>query len=501
MKANWIFIAGMMLVASCSDSESKTPATPDSGEDNPIEEVVAEPFRANRLLIKHGLQLQCWVATDNYELGGAAGQPAYNMLPSDWALTGFTGPTFFGPPLINPSYFESFPESQWAIAKAPHGDQLDVEPTDYEQRNGYLSDEQKAHIDKLTTVCFGDEEAYSYELVGKLKAWYDLSRRLYPDVLVHNNQYIGQWTESNMRTYIREAKPDLITYDWYYFHTSDPATYIGARDMAEDLQIYRNLALEGWNGDKSDYLAFGQYILGFTNEGTYRPTESQLRLYYYLTWTLGGKWINWFRYLQGDGYGGKTAPTQWALLLENGMPGQPTHYMDWVNLCNTESKYIGDYLVRLKTTDVRYVAGSDKYTEGKPGNIGDFSPSASYIKTISAEIPDEPGQGTDLYLGFFGIIPEEEQGDPGFFREGEDKFFMITNGWASMTVQTAEDLSQKIRFAIDMEEAGAASCAWINPHTGQREVLNPVEQTDGLTYYEVELWGGSGALFMLNAES
>jgi len=78
---------------------------------------------------------------------------------------------------------------------------------------------------------------------------------------------------------------------------------------------------------------------------------------------------------------------------------------------------------------------------------------------------------------------------------------MITNGWASMTVQTAEDLSQKIRFAIDMEEAGAASCAWINPHTGQREVLNPVEQTDGLTYYEVELWGGSGALFMLNAES
>ena len=328
MKKYWIFLASFMLWA-CSDKNNPPVEEPKPEEEQP-EETVLEPFKANRLLIKHGIQLQCWVATDNFELGSAAGQPAYEMLPSDWALTGFTGPTFFGPPLINTSYFESFPDSQWAIAKAPHGDQLKKEPTDYEEKNGYLSEEQMAHIDKLTTVCFGDEEAYQYENVRKLKAWYDLSRRLYPDVLVHNNQYANQWSVSDMRTYIREAKPDLLTYDWYYFHTSDPNNYIGARDMADDLYTYRKLALEGWNGDKSDYLAFGQYIQGYVNEGTYKITESQLRLYYYLTWTFGGKWVNWFRYLQGDGYGGQTAQTEWALLLEKGQPGHPTKYMDWV---------------------------------------------------------------------------------------------------------------------------------------------------------------------------
>lgn len=102
---------------SCSDDD--TPVKDVEEPDEPNVEVVYEPFKANRMLIKHGLQLQCWVATDNFELGGKAGQPAYEMLPSDWALTGFTGPTFFGPPLINPSYFKSFPKSQWAIPRLP----------------------------------------------------------------------------------------------------------------------------------------------------------------------------------------------------------------------------------------------------------------------------------------------------------------------------------------------------------------------------------------------
>ena len=86
-------------------------------------------------------------------------------------------------------------------------------------------------------------------------------------------------------------------------------------------------------------MAFGQYSQGYVNEGTYKLTESQLRLYYYMTWTFGGKWLNWFRFLQGDGYGGQTAPTDWSLLLEQGMPGHPTKHMDWVNRCNREPAY------------------------------------------------------------------------------------------------------------------------------------------------------------------
>ena len=79
-----------------------------------------------------------------------------------------------------------------------------------------------------------------------------MARRLYPDVLVHNNQYPNQWTRENLLTYIKLAKPDLLTYDWYYFHSWDKENYIGAKDMAGHLAEYRDLALGGWEGNKKD---------------------------------------------------------------------------------------------------------------------------------------------------------------------------------------------------------------------------------------------------------
>ena len=77
-----------------------------------------------------------------------------------------------------------------------------------------------------------------------------------------------------MLTYIKLAKPDLLTYDWYYFHTWDKDNYIGAKDMAGHLAEYRDLALGGWEGNKKDYMAFGQYSQGYVNEGTYKLTGS-----------------------------------------------------------------------------------------------------------------------------------------------------------------------------------------------------------------------------------
>lgn len=493
-------ISGKLLAVfcllSCSDNNDPITEEPDPEEPG-IEVVEPELFRANRIFIRHGLQLQCRVATDNYELGGKAGQPAYNLSIPDWKLTGFTGPTFYGPPLINTSYFKEFPDSQWAIAKAPHADQLKKGPTDYEKKNGFLSEDQLKYLNNLTTICFGDEEHYSFEVAKFLKEWYDVARRLYPDVLVHNNQYPNQWTRENLLTYIKLAKPDLLTYDWYYFHTWDKDNYIGAKDMAGHLAEYRDLALGGWEGNKKDYMAFGQYSQGYVNEGTYKLTESQLRLYYYMTWTFGGKWLNWFRFLQGDGYGGQTAPTDWSLLLEQGMPGHPTKHMDWVNRCNRESLHIGDYLVRLKTTDVRYVPGTTKYTEGKPGMISVLNPEASFLKKAEGRIVSEPEEGADLYVGFFDVIPKEEQGDPGFFKEGEKTFFMVTNGYASKLEEEATPLTQRVRLGIDLAEAGATNCCWINPETGKKEPLEAIGKEDDTTYFQVDLQGGSGALFMV----
>lgn len=492
------YLLGLILLLplfACSD-KNETDIPPENPEVSVNE---AELFRSNRILIKNGLQILCWLATDNFELAGKAGQPAYVMLPSDWAKTGFTAPTFFGPPLINVSFFKSFPNSQWSMAKAPYGEQMKKGPTDYEKKYGFLKEEHKQHLDKLITICFGDEEEFTETNMYYFKDWYALSRKLYPNVLLHNNQYPGLWTSANLRKYVKVAKPDLITYDWYYFRTDNNEHYIGAKDMAEHLMTYRNIALEGLNGDSKDYLAFGQYIQGFVNQGTYKITESQLRLYYFMTLTFGGKWLNWFRYLQGDGYGGVTAPTVWSLLFENGIPSKPTIHMTWANQCNKECMSLSDYLVRLKTSDVRYSPGTREYSEGMPKNVYAFNPSNGILKNIRGRLlinGVESQSGADLYIGYFKIIPKEEQGDPDFFENPETCFFMITNGMASKVEQLAQPLSQSITFSIDHSALKKNKVYWINLQTGKKEELKPSHNTTNESYYNCVLKGGTGTLFM-----
>ena len=491
-----------LLFSSSACSDKHTPTLPED-PDKPEEEIISpeiENFKSNRILIKHGLQLQCWLASDNFEEAGKLGQPAYVMNPSDWELTGFTAPTFFGPPLINPSFFKHFPSSQWAMAKAPYGDHLKKGPTDYEKKNGFLKADHKAHLSNLVTMCFGDEEAYSNAVLNYLTAWYKVARHHYPDVLIHNNQYPGQWTKSDLRKYIKTAKPDLLTYDWYYFLTSDPDNYIGAKDIASHLMDYRELALEGIDGDHKNYIAFGQYIQGYVNQGTYRITESQLRLYYFMTLTFGGKWLNWFRYLQGNGYSGKTEPTEWSLLFEQGIPGKPTIHMKWANQCNKECMYLSDYLVRLKTKEVGFVSGSSALTEGCPNNMHSLNRKKTCIKDISGcliEGSSETDKRGDLYVGTFEVIPEEEQGDPKFFKNDESSFFMITNGLASKLEQEAEPLAQNVTLTIDMADAKSKKLYWINMNTGKKEVLETIKEEENLYTYKFKINGGSGTLFIV----
>lgn len=407
---------------------------------------------------------------------------------------------FFVTPLVNPSYFKELPNSQWAIAKAPYGEHLEKGPTEEEVKNGFLSEEHLKYLGNLTSICFGDEEHYKDGMVDILKAWYEVSRKLYPDVLVHNNQWHYQWKENQMRNYIQNAKPDMITYDYYLFDTSKDKDYKGAKDMAAHLLFYRNLAIDGWDGNKGNYLAFGQYLQGYARgQDRYKLTESQLRLYYYMTWTFGGKWLNCFRFLQGQGNPttGATTPTTSALLLEQGIPGKPTKHMDWVNTCNTESKYISDYLVRLKTKSVAYVPGSGKYTEGTPDKMSVFDPKNSYVKKIDGSLELDLSESADMYIGFFDIIPKEEQGDPDFFKEENPAFFMLTNGYTSMTHDTADPLKQQVTLQIDFKDFGVKKLSWINPKKGVKEEIK-LKAVEGNIYtFQVALPGGSGGLFIV----
>ena len=74
---------------------------------------------------------------------------------------------------------------------------------------------------------------------------------------------------------------------------------------------------------------------------------------------------------------------------------------------------------------------------------------------------------------------------------------MVTNGYASKLEEEAAPLTQRVRLGIDLAEAGATNCYWINPETGKKESLEAIGKEDDTTYFQVDLQGGSGALFMV----
>jgi len=449
-------------------------------------------FNANRLFIKHGLQLHSWTSTEEY----------FTVDIADWELIGFGGPTFFRPPMWSPKLMEAYPQSQWSMAIAPYASNVDRGPDEMELKNGFLDSTQLSRLEDLTTICFGDEEPFSYELTSYLRYWYKLSHSMYPDVMVHNNQWGSQWTEEEMRLYVLLTKPDLVTFDAYLYGPTNSNNYRGASPMAEYLMKYRKIALAGLDGVGEEPIGFGQYIQGYRKEASFDMTESQLRLYYFMTWAFGGKWLNWFRYLQGndDGNGG-TTPTGWCMLLENGMPGNPAPAAYWAGQCNLESKNLSDYLVRLQTTDVRLILGDFAVSGGIPANVDYWSNDADpYIAGINAEVTgmEHNGNKGDVYVGYFKAIPENERGEPGFFENPEALFFMLVNAYTSPNVQSAGEAAQEISVYLDIGDKSADCIKRVSRETGAVEVI-PLRSHGGSQYsFTVTLPGGTGDLFYID---
>ncbi|SHJ80019.1 hypothetical protein SAMN04487911_1391 [Arenibacter nanhaiticus] len=462
------------------------------------------PFNSNRLFIKHGLQLLCWVGNENLDVE-RVDVAYYKINNNDWKLSRFKGATFFvGPTLFNKEFIlNDFPETQWSMAKAPYGKHLTGGPIDYEFKNGFLQEEQLMALSRLTSLCIGDEEDYTPDLVKWTRDWFSVSRKHYPDVLLHNNQfgYGGQWNVEQLRGYVRTAKPDLLTYDAYYFLPIGEKIdyYRGAKAMAEDLMMYRNVALEGYDGTGTAPIAFGQYTQGYKQDGAYEISESELRLYYSLTWTFGGKWLNWFRWLQGNNDNGITTPTSWAMLLKDGIPGQPTKYMDWTAQANKESLAIGEHLVRLQTTNVSFKGGSEELTNGKPKNVNHWNPdNGQLLETLEATCNkrDFIGKSGDLYIGSFEIIPDHKNGDPNFFDSSEAEYFMITNALTTNHNEFSAELSQIVRFSIKKNLTTGKGIYIVNRVNGFENKIKG-EPLGDRVYFEIEINGGDYAFFVL----
>src|SRR5579875_2475058 len=191
--------------------------------------------------------------------------------------------------------------------------------------------------DGLFTISFGNIGRYDKRVVERLAHSFTVTHARHPDVLVHTDQIAGEWSEDELRSYVRTAKPDLLTFRTTHFRV--PEIY-------DAFAIYRKIALEG-----SEPIALGHYGVGCNSP---KPSDAELALDCFAGWTMGARWINLFRW-------NGTNTARFARIAR-------------------ESRRLSPFLVRLASTDIRIVPGSGR----RPRHVPTWDPFASpYIDSIS----------------------------------------------------------------------------------------------------------------------
>lgn len=449
--------------------------------------------RASSELIKKGLQLQTWMTTDTTGRKFAS--------KDEWNDSNLTTATYYEGSSYNKTFQQENPGAEWGMVKGAFGQSV-TNPTEEEKTNGYLSKDQLANIKNLTTVCFGDEENFNTSIVDTFKQWFELSHKLYPNVLVHSNQQAKQWQSADYQYYMQTAKPDVLTFD-DYLYTPDGTDRNMFTTIVNYINAVRTFALAGYDGTGRSPIAFGQYLLGFKtgDNNNYVITESQINAVPFATLTMGGKWLSLFRWeYQSD-----------VFLLFDKSGKRTQQYYQYAQMAK-KVRYLSPYLVRLNSTDVYFLAGENMDENGKvvndstPDNIQGVvacSNEHPYIRNITAvnEGKQNSGLRGDVLVGFYKPLPDT--GD--FFPSPNMEYFMVMNGLTagnglpqSSQHGSGKETQQTITLQLNLAKYKADALKMIDQDTGKTKRV-PLQHISGYNYKVViTLNGGSAELFQLD---
>jgi len=413
----------------------------------------------NRIVMEKGIVLQAWVP------GSASGD---RCLPAeDLTALGF-GPTYYESNMFNADLHMANPDFLWSLAQAPTGGpSCTVPPTGAE----WMTVDQLQYADKLVSVCFGDEQAYSAEQTQNFKLWMEDFRSRHSGVLLHTNQWCNQWTREQVAEYMQAVKPDLLTFDSYYFDMSEKGTddYALGAVLADCVNSVRVPAMAGCDGTGTTPIPFGQYLLGFKTgdnaaaTGPYEITESQKNAVANMTLTMGGKWLNLFRLIYGD------------VFLFYDSEGKPTRHFDEYAQLTKEISNISPHLAKLQTTDFRVVRGSHEVLNfailnKRPKTVCDFTRCKQYNLadiTVRNAGSENNGLNGDVYIGYFQTLPGAA------FESGKERdYFALCNALATgngllpaqqhgSSAETAQEIT------LDFTSCPEKKLYYVNPQTGE----------------------------------
>lgn len=502
----------------------------------------AELSRGSKLFIEKGLQFQSWTATDE-----AVELRKWMKYPSaeDVLDMGLTALQYNDAPNYNSVLHEQLPDLKWGVAFGPEARHLSSSyfdqdtiaasdpnktgsPTPEQVNSGFLTPEQLANVKNLVNFGFGDEENYSDTLIQILKDWFEVSKQHYPDVLVHHNQVgntppaqmslISTFNEQMLRKYMRTAKPDFLSYDMYYWREARESQEVGGTVIPfyDDLNRYRKVASEGYDGTGNSPIPFGKYMQAWRTgpgaatpekrgDGWYEMTESQMNLEAFANWTFGAKWLSIFRWLDDNpGYLFTDSRVD-----EDGNPVK-YHIYDQFKEMIRQSKNLGEHLVRINSTDVVMVPGFHKdngetVQNNRPAGNPEWTKAIdqAYIDDINVMNigPTNDGLQGDVFIGYFDPLPGMDTTQ--FFTSTAPKYFMLLNGLTSGEGLPAEaqkgsssETKQEITLTFDLSHGiDPSKLKKVSRLTG--EVVSVPLKTLGNAQYELKtvIGGGMGDLY------
>lgn len=509
-----VYVDGIMLVER-EKLEEGVPTLPSN----------EELSRGHRLLLNHGLQFQSWTTTDEW-----ASTRAWMKVPriEDIKDIGFTAMQYSDWPLFNRRLHEEAEQKEiplkWATARGPKGlhissyyqdemhkinnRDLTGLPTKEEWENGFLNEKNgEGYLADLVSMSIGDEEDYSDTLIQNLKAWFEVSRKHYPHVLVHHNQVgnspaeamkpISTFNKDMLRKYMRTAKPDFLSYDMYYFRERRIEQTKGGTVIPfyDDLNRYRIVSSEGYDGTGEQPIPFGQYHYSWRTgpgaatplkrgDGWYELTESQINLYAFATWTFGGKWMSNFRWLDENlGY----LFTDYRINADGTYKKSPV--FDQFKEMIRQSKNVGPHLLRIQNKEVAIVRGQQKRKDGsivendKPKDNPDWKDIQAqsinqkvFIQDIQVQNLGQQNDGLngDVFIGYFEPLNGLTEEDKKVFTSTDPRYFMILNGLTS-----GDGLPKEMQQGSSYETRQEITITFNLPDSTMAHKLKKVSRVDG----------------------
>lgn len=462
----------------------------------------------NRVLLERGVCLGAWVTT--------AETGRYIPTAAEWEAIGFNTVVWYEEPYFDAHFLDALPaQTQWGVAVYPNnsgGPHLPGPPPAGTQVLG--DPDQRANVDRLFSICIGDEEGYSDQVVSWVQQWIDLGRQqLGEDHLFQNNQYLGEWGTAQLQSYVGQAHPDVVTYDNYPFNSTDPYLRGNRPEILDGLNSYRIVAEAGADGTGREPIAFGIYTEGYKGGNyDYVPSESEILFNHHAIWAFGGKWAVMFRWENDPGY-----------FFFYRADGSHTPQFSQFGTALRQSTLLSPYLVRLQNRGVSIDLG--KHTDSstgavtlnaKPTSVDLWDSYATpYLESLKVTNTGGANGGLrgDAILGSFVALPIPKgvqaqalsASDSDILTAENTKYLMLLNGLFAPNSKGGYDASdgfaaqsrQQFTLTLPRVADKPSQVHAVDLTSGHLVALKPIAHTKTNDTVRLELDGGTSTLLCI----